>query len=264
VITFHGNKFDRSRYYVNNTTPNLLYGRCLKQILKHNYINLKTQQLYNRVLFKLEPCTICFHVLLTGPARRPTAPPPSEGSSAQVKQWLNADPRPTTSRVLPGLLPLAHSPPSTSPILRSHHVYERAAQNSPATCATRPKRAHPPPLQQYRLPQASCPKSRARTSERSSEEDGEARLGPASGRRIRGRGPGSGSRRGGRRPEEACDSREAGGHPLHQVPGVRADRARDLRAGRQEAAGASAVQEGTPPLFFRVPSGLNSTGSRAV
>jgi hypothetical protein len=183
---------------------------------------------------------------------------PSDGSTAfrrLERTSQNAGPRPTTSRVPPGRLPLAHSPPTTSPTLRSHHVYKRAAQNSPATCATRPKRAHP----LHRLPQASCPESRARTSERSSEEDGEARHGPAPGRRVHSRGPGSGRRR----PEEARDGRQAGGHPLHQVPGVRADRARDLRAGRQQAAGASAVQEGTPPLFF-LPSALNSTGSRAV
>jgi len=49
------------------------------------------------------------------------------------------------------------------------------------------------------------------------------------------------------------------------VPGVRADRARDLRAGRQEAAGAPALQEGTPLCsaqgrFWRLAACLGGVG----
>jgi hypothetical protein len=76
--------------------------------------------------------------------------------------------------------------------------------------------------------------------------DGPSRRRLARRRRARDRAPAYGGGCGG--AEEAGDGREAGGHPLHPVPGVRADRARDLRAGRQEAPGSPALQEGNSAL----------------
>ena len=66
---------------------------------------------------------------------------------------------------------------------------------------------------------------------------------------------------GGGGAEEAGDGGEAGGSAVHPVPGLRDDRAGDLRAGRRQAAGAAALQEGTVVLLLiwlggRILSGL--------